>query len=224
MRITRSLKYRPDQSLFADGSASAPGISFASDSNTGFYEIFSGFIGYSSDGVARLALTSGVQFKSDSTLEWSSGVVGGTSDVVLVRDAANTLAQRNGTNAQAFRIYNSYTDASNYERLKIYWAGNQAAIRTEAAGTGTVRNFLFGVNGEQWGVNTSGNFISMADNTYDIGASGANRPRTIYAATGIVTQHMAAATPTGGTSGEVRVGNSKIWVNDAGTWKSVAVA
>jgi hypothetical protein len=36
-------------------------------------------------------------------------------------------------------------------------------------------------------------------------------------------QHMAAATPTGGSSGEVRVGNGKIWVNDAGTWKSATV-
>lgn len=38
------------------------------------------------------------------------------------------------------------------------------------------------------------------------------------------TEHVAAATPTGGASGDIKVGNSKIWVNDAGTWKSVAVA
>lgn len=38
------------------------------------------------------------------------------------------------------------------------------------------------------------------------------------------TKHVAAATPTGGSSGDIKVGNSKIWVNDAGTWKSVAVA
>lgn len=38
------------------------------------------------------------------------------------------------------------------------------------------------------------------------------------------TKHEGAATPTGGASGDIRVGNGKIWVNDAGTWKSVAVA
>lgn len=38
------------------------------------------------------------------------------------------------------------------------------------------------------------------------------------------TKHEGAATPTGGASGDIRIGNGKIWVNDAGTWKSVAVA
>lgn len=41
---------------------------------------------------------------------------------------------------------------------------------------------------------------------------------------GLGTKHEGAATPTGGTSGEIRIGTGKIWVNDAGTWKSVAVA
>src|SRR5882672_10454126 len=39
----------------------------------------------------------------------------GAEDTYLTRDAANTLAQRNGVNAQTFRIYNTFTDASNYE-------------------------------------------------------------------------------------------------------------
>lgn len=38
------------------------------------------------------------------------------------------------------------------------------------------------------------------------------------------TKHNGASTPTGGLSGDVQVGNGKIWVNDAGTWKSAAVA
>ncbi len=37
-------------------------------------------------------------------------------------------------------------------------------------------------------------------------------------------QHVGAATPTGGSSGDVKIGNGKIWVNDAGTWKSAAIA
>jgi hypothetical protein len=41
---------------------------------------------------------------------------------------------------------------------------------------------------------------------------------------GVSTRHMAGTTPTGGVSGEVRVGTNKIWVNDAGTWKSATVA
>ena len=64
-----------------------------------------------------------------------------TPDTYLLRDAANTLAQRNGVNAQAFNLYNTYTDASNYERLAVTWVGtsNIATIKSENAGTGASR-------------------------------------------------------------------------------------
>lgn len=38
------------------------------------------------------------------------------------------------------------------------------------------------------------------------------------------TAHIAATTPTGGSSGNILIGTGKIWVNDAGTWKGVAIA
>jgi hypothetical protein len=60
-------------------------------------------------------------------------------DTRLFRDAANTLAQRNGTNAQTFRVYNTFTDASNYERGFLRWSSNVFASAPEAAGTGTAR-------------------------------------------------------------------------------------
>lgn len=63
-------------------------------------------------------------------------------DVILARDAANTLAQRNATNAQTFRIYNTFTDASNYERLSVDWTSNVAYIRPQNAGTGSARIFV----------------------------------------------------------------------------------
>lgn len=63
----------------------------------------------------------------------------GTVDVQLFRDAADTLAQRRGTNAQTSRIYNTFTDASNYERGFLKWNSNVLEIGTEAAGTGTNR-------------------------------------------------------------------------------------
>lgn len=46
----------------------------------------------------------------------------------------------------------------------------------------------------------------------------------VWAAAGLRTNHVAAATPTGGVTGDIKIGNGKIWVNDAGTWKSVAIA
>tara|TARA_R110001632_G_scaffold84771_2_gene186686 strand:- start:47 stop:955 length:909 start_codon:yes stop_codon:yes gene_type:complete len=66
-----------------------------------------------------------------------SGTLGG--DLYLFRDAANTLAQRNSTNAQTFNLYNTYTDASNYERGFMKWNSNVLEIGTEAAGTGSNR-------------------------------------------------------------------------------------
>jgi hypothetical protein len=120
----------------------------------------------------------------------------GWADVDLYRDAAGVLAQRNSTNAQTFRVYNTYTDGSNYEYGAIVWSGNVLSLSTSAAGTGTVRAVGIGSGASigttqsgtpfTWNVNSSGHVITNSDNTYDIGASGATRPRTIYAGTSVV--------------------------------------
>ncbi len=80
-----------------------------------------------------------------------------STDVKLVRDAAATLAQRDTTTAQAFNIYNTWTDASNYERLSLNWATNVINITSESLGTGTDRklNFVVG-NGQTIEFGTSG--------------------------------------------------------------------
>ena len=58
----------------------------------------------------------------------------------LYSDDSGILAQRNGTNAQTFRLYNTYTDASNYERGFLQWDSNVFKIGTEKDGTGLGRN------------------------------------------------------------------------------------
>ena len=45
--------------LFADGTAAAPSMSFLSDSNTGFYDVSSGNVGFSSDGAVSLYFGAG---------------------------------------------------------------------------------------------------------------------------------------------------------------------
>lgn len=81
---------------------------------------------------------------STSSFNTSLPIGFGTSltspDTFVLREAANTIAQRNTTNAQTLRIYNTFTDASNYERATIGWSSNVLEIGTQAAGTGTVRN------------------------------------------------------------------------------------
>ncbi len=135
-------------------------------------------------------------------IAWSDGstATGGTLDLFIRRDAAGILAQRNGTAAQAFRVYNTYdTAGANYDRLSFFHAGGQATIATEGFGTnaasshltlaagGTTRSIFFQTAGSaKWLINSAGNFLAQTDNLYDIGASGANRPRNIYAGTSVI--------------------------------------
>jgi len=90
----------------------------------------------------------GNQLKDSAILSWTSGVATLTADVILRRDAANTLAQRNGTNAQTSRVYNTYTSATNYELGKLEWSSNVFRIGTEkGSGGGTARNVELQVDG-----------------------------------------------------------------------------
>jgi hypothetical protein len=70
----------------------------------------------------------------------SPGVV---ADTYLYRDAANTLAQRNGTNAQTTRIYGTYTDSSNARWLNISnTTGGLVTLTSTGNGTGASGNLL----------------------------------------------------------------------------------
>lgn len=66
-----------------------------------------------------------------------------TRDTWIFRDAAGIIAQRNGTNAQTFRVYRSYTDASNYSRWTVKWNISTAVLHAEGAGTGTDGSVAF---------------------------------------------------------------------------------
>lgn len=92
--------------LEADGSASAPSYSFTSQATTGFYFGGSGTVNFTSGGTAKLSFGDGIELRNDTSVAWSSTTSpSGAPDVYLFRDAPNILAQRNGTNAQAFRPY-----------------------------------------------------------------------------------------------------------------------
>jgi hypothetical protein len=66
-------------------------------------------------------------------------------DTNLYRDAANIIAQRTTTSAQTLRVYNTFTDASNYERGVFDWTttANVLTIGPQNAGTGTARSIAF---------------------------------------------------------------------------------
>ena len=80
-----------------------------------------------------LANTSGLGWSSTSSVATTS-----TADTFLFRDgAASTLAQRNATTAQTSRLYRTYTNASNYERLALQSGSGYFEVACETAGTGT---------------------------------------------------------------------------------------
>jgi hypothetical protein len=67
-------------------------------------------------------------------------VIANTPDTYLWRDAANILAQRNGTSPNEFRVFKTFTDQSNFERAFIRWKSNICEVGTESGGTGLPRN------------------------------------------------------------------------------------
>ena len=121
------------------------GFSFTPAANTGTFSFVSG-----STGSVQFNSSSGNIFtcRADSIKTFNFGssfAVGWNGDTTLFRDAASTLALRNGGTAaipapQTFRIYN-YTDSglTNYERGFMRWNSNTLEIGTEAGGTGTGR-------------------------------------------------------------------------------------
>lgn len=92
----------------------------------------------------------------------------GSPDTILVRDGApNTHAWRNGANAQTARIYNTFTDASNFERGVLDWSttANTFTIGTQKAGTGATRSVTFvtgGTTAMTLGTDQAANFPNNA--------------------------------------------------------------
>jgi hypothetical protein len=78
------------------------------------------------------------------SIRW--GDSGGTNTAIHGNEAgAITLRAWTGatSGAQAFRIYNIFTDASNYERGFMRWSSNVLQIGTEKLGTGAARALEF---------------------------------------------------------------------------------
>jgi hypothetical protein len=114
--------------------------------------------------IVRLNATNGeprIDLSSSGLIRWTNDTLSATAghDLALARDAANTLAQRNGTNAQTFRVYNTYTSATNYELGKSAWerantvalvsgtiTSTTLTVSTVTSGTVAVGQIITGTN------------------------------------------------------------------------------
>lgn len=222
------------------GTAALPSLSNSATVNgltTGFFwpSTGNGTVSFTSQSVEKVKFgAAAVQLADTYSLAW--GTIGGTGDLFLYRDgAANTLALRNSTAAQTFRLYNTYTDASNYERGVIRYVAGILQIGTESAGTGTpnvmavgtfgaslLKLFTSGIN--RWHVSTAGHFFAESDNSYDIGASGATRPRSIYAGTAFITgDYFASSDATAalrGGAGVLLANTARVSWSSTSNWTS----
>ena len=112
-------------------------------------------------------------------------------DTYLYRDAANILAQVNGTNANTFRVYNTSSSSNaNYERGVFDWTttANVLTIGTQNAGTGVARNIQFvvgGVNKLDYGIsNTNSWTFAGAVTSASLALGGATIGSNALAVTG----------------------------------------
>ena len=205
-----------------NGALATPSQSFVSDQDTGIYSELPNRLGIVSGGLQILSIRSNaVVTNNTGSYTWTDGTAGGNIDLVLTRDVANVLAQRNGVNNQAFRIYGTYTDASNNEALGLSASTTSGFITTRRAGTGAARDLQLGTdNTARWFIGaTSGHFLAQVDDTYDIGAAAANRPRSINISNSLVAGSVVAAQQLWITDGiaapTATAGRAKIFVDTA---------
>lgn len=144
------------------GAVGAPSLMFTgAGATTGLYSTGANDISFAVNG-SRRAYFSTSAFTSVGTIVGNSGLTitngncgvvsasggitwgtSGSADTYIYRDAAAALAQRNGTTQQIFRLYRSYTDASNYSRLALGWNTTTALLTAEGLGTGSDGNIAF---------------------------------------------------------------------------------
>lgn len=160
-----------------DGSTAAPAYAFTAATGTGMYRS-GNTVAFSVGGTLSGWISLGGSLN-----------LGAAVDLTIIRDAAHTLALRTGTNAQTFNIYNTFTTfATSGEWFAIDWAttANVCNLWTrKGSGAGTARVLGLGTDGTQrWNIGaTTGHFLATVHNTYDIGASAATSPRSIYVGT-----------------------------------------
>jgi hypothetical protein len=95
-------------------------------------------IGLGTMQIASSAASYGYHMARDYCVTWGGNTtLDGSIEVSLCRDAANTLALRNGTNAQTFNVYGTYTSGTSYERLTLSAPTSaNAIIGTNKGGSG----------------------------------------------------------------------------------------
>jgi len=146
----------------ATGVKSAPAFKFSTASNPpglnftgGFFEFVNG-----NSRVMRFS-TIGIIVPTSAYFAFAGDVELASADTILLRDgAANTLALRNGSAAQTFNVYGTYTSGTSYERLTLSAPTSANAIigTNKGSSGGTARGLDFHTDGAaRMTIGTTGN-------------------------------------------------------------------
>jgi hypothetical protein len=101
---------------------------------------------------------------------WTNGNAASALDTILIRDgAANIIAQRNGLAPQESRIYGTYTNATNFERLNLKYNSTDSAfqIGTEKGFSGTARPLQLQTDGATRMTLSTGGNVGIGTTTPD---------------------------------------------------------
>lgn len=143
------------------GTASAPSYSFTAQTGFGLYRRATSLLGITAGSGAAIEFnaaagsnTKGMRLASDAFVSWVDTATvdaAGANNLFIGADAAQTLAQRNGTAAQIFNHYGSFTSASRYSRLAF--KHTTSTLSAVSGATATATN-LIPAKANVMGVNT----------------------------------------------------------------------
>lgn len=152
------------------GSVSTPSINFSTP-NVGIYSRSGNFVDIASQGSIVADFTLGVMAVGGAINIVVGNSATGANYVSLFADAANIIAQRNNTAAQALRVYNTFAGTCNGTTDVCEWGGldwtttaNALTFGTFANGAGTGRGLIFKgsavANALDFGISTANSWTS----------------------------------------------------------------
>lgn len=183
----------------------------------GIEEFQNQLVNHISSEVKRGMLYAGLlENKSSGTGGSGSGVtsITGTSNQVIASAStgAVTLSLPQDIATSSSPTFANLTISSNGHITTNTQSNNFLSLNSNGTSSGDVQLRSVGTNGifvdstnniifrtgaqvERWRIDSSGNLITGTDNSWDIGASGATRPRTIYVGTSIINVAGTASSP-----------------------------
>lgn len=187
---------RKDGSVVLPASASGYGLWGSLPTSTGYYAASLGEQSIYSGGSKMIGIHSGSSFVVfNSRIGFSTTADYNSQDLVLTRGGAANLqlgdADTTGTTAPTAQFLSAQSWSSSTTNNQT--GANFTIDGSQGTGTGAGGSIIFRVapaggtsNGVQnglaaaWSISGAGHFLAGTDNIYDIGASGATRPRSVY--------------------------------------------